>query len=338
MFDARGKHGLRYRLAAVGVACFLLGIFVASSRPVAQLAQWKIGTTGTFARVGDRSGNVEYPRPLCDNDIQEIYGGPKLAKAITERFEFHDIAVQKLANFMSRPRLDCQAACREFSCVAKPCIGAEAYSGLIYGWERFDLMGPVAQCPSIVSFGQGDEEKRFCLHRQQLENDPSCVAFSIGGNNKWNFEEDLAKTTKCHIHTFDCTVDGDIPSHLKDRVTFHKLCLGSPEKSNAYMRFANFKQLIAVAAVDHVTLLKMDIEGFEYEALQQHMLPTQIALEFHYVSQYSGVFFHGRDLSPAELYAFFNYLFYRGGYLLGARRDNEGCPHCSEVLLVKALC
>lgn len=273
-----------------------------------------------------------------------MYGEAKFAKFVKDRFQFHETAFKILTDFNSQPPITCQDACRAFACAAslKVCeVQARNYSGQPYGWKRYDLMGPLAQCPSIVSYGYGDEEKRFCLNKQKLEADPGCVVFSLGSNNQWGFEEAMVSATKCRIHTFDCTVEGRIPSHVTDRVTFHKLCLGPPSKTTPEAKFVTFQQMLEIAGVRHVTLLKMDIEGFEFEALQEMLrsveMPEQMAIEFHYATPFKA-YFHGRDLTPSEMYAFFNDMFFRGGYLVADRRKNDGCPHCEEVLLVKATC
>ena len=74
------------------------------------------------------------------------------------------------------------------------------------------------------------------------------------------------------------------------------------------------------------------------ETTGRDIFPKQIALEVHYLTQFRENDFFGRDFSPAEIYLFFETLFQFGGYVLAERRDNRYCPHCSEVLLVKALC
>jgi hypothetical protein len=51
--------------------------------------------------------------------------------------------------------------------------------------------------------------------------------YSTGGNNHWGFEEDVVKRTNCRIFTFNYTVKGRVPPGIKDRVDFHKVCLGS---------------------------------------------------------------------------------------------------------------
>jgi len=67
------------------------------------------------------------------------------------------------------------------------------------------------------------------------------------------------------------------------------------------------------------------------------ILPNQMAIEFHYSSWHRPPF-KGRDLSPGELYAFAELLFYRAGYVLADTRINPQCRECLEVLLVRIKC
>jgi hypothetical protein len=41
---------------------------------------------------------------------------------------------------------------------------------------------------------------------EELGKEEECVIYSIGSDDSWGFEEDMAKRTKCRIETFDCTV------------------------------------------------------------------------------------------------------------------------------------
>lgn len=88
--------------------------------------------------------------------------------------------------------------------------------------------GPmIPECGSLTVFGDEkknyDEVKRFCFPPQLNTN--SCVVFSVGSNNKWDFEEYMFRASKCKIETFDCTVDGIVPVDIQNRTRFHKVCL-----------------------------------------------------------------------------------------------------------------
>jgi hypothetical protein len=54
-----------------------------------------------------------------------------------------------------------------------------------------------------------------------------CLVYSIGSNDKWDFEEHMYKSTQCDIETFDCTLHATVPAHIRDRTHFHHVCLGA---------------------------------------------------------------------------------------------------------------
>merc|ERR1719235_2281868 len=87
-------------------------------------------------------------------------------------------------------------------------------------------------------------------------------------------------------------------------------------------------------------ILKMDIEGFEWDILEHLVdagvhLPSSISLELHYKTQMTEIPWFGRFRSPFEIGLWADHLFTRGGYMLVDRNDNEYCPHCSEIVLAQ---
>ena len=70
------------------------------------------------------------------------------------------------------------------------------------------------------------------------------------------------------------------------------------------------------------------------------IFPVQIAMEVHYLSPFfvKQIDWAFRDMSPAEIFLYFEYFFKEAGYVLAERRDNPMCTSCSEVLLVRAVC
>jgi len=62
-----------------------------------------------------------------------------------------------------------------------------------------------------------------------------------------------------------------------------------------------------------------------------------MSVEVHYAT-HKRTSFRGRDKSPGEIQALFNYMFFAGGYVLLDRHDNPSCLHCSEVVLGKVVC
>jgi len=80
----------------------------------------------------------------------------------------------------------------------------------------------------------------------------------LGSNHVWDFEEDAYNSTRCTIHTFDCTVQSNsMPEYIRDRATFHKICMGSSENSSEGKIFMNLKEVMDMLGHSYVTLLKV---------------------------------------------------------------------------------
>ena len=100
------------------------------------------------------------------------------------------------------------------------------------------------------------------------------------------------------------------------------------------------------------TLLKMDIEGFEWEALVDLVdraralleetgldtFPEQIMVEVHYVTVFDALGFYGRDKQLGEIKALGDYLLFAGGYVVSHVRKNPMCTNCVEILWARVAC
>ena len=220
----------------------------------------------------------------------------------------------------------------------------------------FDSAGPIGPfCRSnMTTFGAGDEEKRFCLvHRQQAK--AARVLFSIGSNDQWQFETTaILNGAFDHVHVFDCTLPGDglpkaMPKSIEAHVTFHPYCLAKKPHEEPAMdgkprkRYTTYESLVRMAGVGSAPeLLKMDVEGWEWEVLQtitsgpRRQRPRQIAFELHVVTWAPKYHIAPPDFwrakTPGEVAALMAGLFERG-YLLIDRRDNDECHTCTEIVV-----
>lgn len=217
------------------------------------------------------------------------------------------------------------------------------------GHKRFDVVMPVVDaCPKLSKVGsQGDGGKLICGLDEIVDTpDNPCVVYSIGGNNQWDFEADVVRRTSCKVFTFDCTIDGHVPAELQDRVEYHQICLGTNTEGAAEgskQKFMRLGEIMAMLGHDHITLLKMDIEGYEYSVLYEIfdekdvLLPEQISFELHYETQMPGLDWWGRQATAGEM-ALFSRRLYEAGYRLISREDNPLCDHCTELTAVRFQC
>ena len=155
--------------------------------------------------------------------------------------------------------------------------------------RRWELFGPIANCSSgLKKYGsKADGHKWLCGVDAAMQNE-GCVVYSIGSNNEWDFELSIAKATNCEIHTFDCNVAiPKVPPKLSSRLTFHKFCVAGRNELDAEGHaFRTLASIQAELGHKKVDLLKVDIEGFEWELFNtwedtQSTLPFQISTELH---------------------------------------------------------
>ncbi len=125
---------------------------------------------------------------------------------------------------------------------------------------------------------------------------PSTIIYSFGVNDESTFEaEMLARIPSAQIHAYDFSVDrigSQIPpSHLA-RVHFSKLGLGGVDEFAKMPQFFTLQTLMEQNKHTYIDILKIDIEGAEYEALDAFMdacdktgvMPVgQVMIELHLV-------------------------------------------------------
>lgn len=232
--------------------------------------------------------------------------------------------------------------------------------------SRFDLFQPPlgATCPPGSPFerlgGDGDGGKWLCAG--SFLNATGCVIYSVGSNDQWEFEDAMLAETACEVHTFDCTS----PARTRGpRHHFHPICVGVPREGVqcSYgdncriferVRYRSWEQITAALGHERIDLLKVDIEGFEYDffaSLRESTgcaLPSQIAVEIHYRRLYNdesvpspgvgstNLFRGGHVLSLGELAAFAAHLSNLGYLPVGREPNPEGMDCCSEFTLLRA--
>jgi len=220
-------------------------------------------------------------------------------------------------------------------------------------------LGPIGPgCPRPIKLGKGYAGKRVCLGPEDTR-DPSvepqsdaevgkrrCVIMSIGSNDQWGFEADAHEKLNCEVHTFDCTL-GRKPRHKPaiDAIKFHDVCLGDVNADIDGRKYRTYAELLVLAGRDSGPfILKMDIEGFEYDVLKSiingpgEALPDQIAIELHWGSRMVGLDWVLRHRQAAEVALLASMMFNGGGYLPLEYFFDPGCTPCAELLYVKVVC
>ena len=228
--------------------------------------------------------------------------------------------------------------------------------------QRWDLFGFRGECSVKALPGERgwDGSKFVCGLDTLAALGHNCAVYSVGSNNDYAFELAIAKATHCHIHTFDCNVIPRVPQALRKRVTFHRWCLGEHdyELSNRGIEvnshnggghggtavFRTWETTLRTLGHKRVDLLKMDIEGYEWDVLNAMMqssypLPFQITIELHLNALWNSanLWWAGRKMTAGEV-ALWARRFYDLGYRVVHRSDNPRWPQCAEFALVRFLC
>jgi hypothetical protein len=121
-------------------------------------------------------------------------------------------------------------------------------------------------------------------------NNNSCLIYSIGSDNNFDFEKSAYAATGCDIHTFDCTVAN--ATNKPPFVHFHPWCLGRGHMS--------LMEVIVALGHDNrdISLLKMDCEGCEWAVFSHYRAFVssgslrrirQLSFELHVSSFAAGV-------------------------------------------------
>lgn len=136
---------------------------------------------------------------------------------------------------------------------------------------------------------------------------PDCVIYSFGSNGDVTFEEALVGLTnaQCQVHVFDFTLSPDLAQKVRsvNGVTLHEYGIGAEDKHvvepyqfgawavNEY-DIKCLSTIMTELGHSWIDVLKMDVEGAEYDVLNAVMshfgslgLPvpiTQAQIEFHH--------------------------------------------------------
>lgn len=209
--------------------------------------------------------------------------------------------------------------------------------------------------------GTGDGAKWMCgkfdkMFSGLFNEGKKAIAYSLGSNGQFEFERAVKAELRdrVDVHSMDCT------GTWKDAsTTFHKICIGKPPSTdlNMYNRGAvtadMYKDLHEVAQeLNHtyVSILKFDIEGFEWSLFDSLLTPQNSAL----LPVVMFVELHTHLMSNLDSYLPPSYLKQRNwvrpllelsrkldayGYVLVAKERNEWDPRqskcCTEYLFLR---
>jgi hypothetical protein len=223
-------------------------------------------------------------------------------------------------------------------------------------FDNYNLFDPYVTCPNPDAMSRiGDDGEGGKLVCTDLLERKNCVVFSLGSNGQFDFEVDILESTDCLVYTFDCTYDGKSLDQYNGRHKYLKKCIGTAAKEANDPSFITLAHAVRDLGVSEITLLKMDIEGSEYDEIaswgveQGKFLPESMAIEIHRseviymgTSAFVQTYNHAEDvliwplmnLDLGDLALFFGSIA-RMGYAIASREDNPIGRCCSEFLFLK---
>ena len=174
-------------------------------------------------------------------------------------------------------------------------MGSRRYDGK---WA-YDLFEPEANCLSEERFGSaeryeafGDGPKFVCGVDVIASSDDGCLVYSVGSNNKFDFEVAVDTHLGCETHTFDPTVKRFNGGKYAE---FHPWGLGTDGVNKTFRggKYTEMSLLTMYKALGHegrrINILKIDCEGCEWRAMPEIfssisrgvLAVDQIQLEVH---------------------------------------------------------
>jgi hypothetical protein len=208
---------------------------------------------------------------------------------------------------------------------------------------------PCSHKQGLKRYGGIHDGSKIMCGLEIMERNTSCIIYSLGSFNNFNFEFDVLKQTSCEIHTYDCTSE---PPQKTANLYFHKICMGETshlqpytfpfvgQPMNPYLNntslFKPFHTIVQENNHTHVHILKMDIEGGEYSVFADLLknsaetnLPYQISFESHWWD---------RDIYHSTLHQHMFAQLWRSGYRFLQHEFNPSDNTCVEWTLMRVFC
>mmetsp|Transcript_27000 Transcript_27000/g.78603 ORF Transcript_27000/g.78603 Transcript_27000/m.78603 type:complete len:331 (-) Transcript_27000:299-1291(-) len=208
----------------------------------------------------------------------------------------------------------------------------------------WDLFEGVWRCSIEQRIGKiGDGGKWVCNPQDLAWNalQRQCIVYSFGSAGEVSFEQEVIDKYQCDVHTFDPTLDTSMKIHMRNipGLHFHPVGIeehkGDPgpvsssgERGMQRRGFRSLRQVMATLKHEWVDVLKVDIEGNEWDLFNNDLLcsqslpASQVLVELHYREE-------------GDLYSFM-WGMYAHGFRIFRREANVlDVQHCWEYAFVR---
>ncbi|KAG0291928.1 hypothetical protein BGZ97_005746 [Linnemannia gamsii] len=151
---------------------------------------------------------------------------------------------------------------------------------------------PSFNCPyEIERVGRFNDGGKWMCGMSVLESmtkEDKCVIYSLGVFDDSSWEKEMIDRTKCQVYAFDASVNGIAGDAAGNpNIHFFKYFIGGEDKVADGYTWKTLKSVMEENGHDWIDVLKIDIEGNEFAALNAMMdqfkvLPfSQLQLEIH---------------------------------------------------------
>ncbi|EAU87466.2 hypothetical protein CC1G_02225 [Coprinopsis cinerea okayama7 len=142
----------------------------------------------------------------------------------------------------------------------------------------WDFFPAAFNCPhEIERIGVLGDGGKWTCGLSRLEHRKDCIVYSFGINNESSFEaEILERTNHCQIWGYDFSVPSfgpEIHLSLANRTHFSDVGLAGEDQPGGNPPMYRLETLMKLNNHTHIDILKMDIEGWEFESLRTFILP-----------------------------------------------------------------
>lgn len=218
---------------------------------------------------------------------------------------------------------------------------AEYWNMLKLYWNNFFFVThePTFECGFKRKLGsRADGGKWVCDPHRIKRGKGSCLTYSIGSNNQFDFEEALDKHLGgCEIHTFDPTIEGTKAD--AKITTYHKTGISSQADANNKTFFTIGQTIDSLGHANRVIdIFKIDCEGCEYSLFTHEFFQAldsrgvklrQILVELHPYSSFKNQIGSKEQFLVAT--NFFKLLRERG-YVIFHKEPNNLSGNCGRFI------
>uniref|UniRef100_A0A1I7YSS3 Methyltranfer_dom domain-containing protein n=1 Tax=Steinernema glaseri TaxID=37863 RepID=A0A1I7YSS3_9BILA len=154
--------------------------------------------------------------------------------------------------------------------------GTTAYDDL------YNVLAPEVFCPGLVRIGRLSDGGKWLCNPQKIPY--PCVVYSLGVNNEFSFDSELYAMTKCQLRAIDKNTMAPHTAQFYSGINATLTAATVATETDASASTISFADLVKKHGDSRIDVLKIDIEGGEYDVAEQiaEVPACQILIELHH--------------------------------------------------------